>query len=74
MGYGISAMLTVAGTPTFVRQADKLLSGDERRQLIDFLAENPLSGDLIPGTCGVRKLCFATFGRSRRGGARVIYH
>ena len=46
----------------------------ERRKLIDFLAENPLAGDEIPGTGGVRKLRFAAFGRGKRGGARVIYY
>ena len=51
LGY-ISAMQTVVETPTFMRQADKLFSEDERRELIDFLAKNPLAGDKIPGTGG----------------------
>ena len=72
MGYTISVMQTVVETPTFTRQADKLLSEDERRGLIDFLAEHPMAGDLIPGTGGVRKLRFAASGRGKRGGARVI--
>ena len=67
-------MQTIAETPTFARQADKLFSEDERRDLINFLAENPLAGDLIRGTGGVRKLRFATSGQSKRGGARVIYY
>ena len=67
-------MQTVVETPTFMRQADKLFSEDEKRELIDFLAKNPLAGDNIPGTGGVRKLRFATAGRGKRGGARVIYY
>ena len=67
-------MRTVAETPTFTRQADRLFSEDKRRELIDRLAENPLAGDEIPGTGGVRKLRFATSGRGKRGGARVIYY
>ena len=55
LGY-IYAMQTVVETPTFMRQADKLFSEDERRELIDFLAKNPLAGDKIQGTGGVRKL------------------
>jgi hypothetical protein len=39
-----------------------------------FLARNPLSGDLIPGTGGVRKLRWALEGRGKRGGARVVYY
>ena len=67
-------MQTVIETPTFTRQADKLFSEDERREPIDMLAENPLAGDEIPGTGGVRKLRFTTSGRGKRGGARVIYY
>lgn len=66
-------MLTVAETPTFSRQADRLFSEDERREPIDFLAANPLAGDEIPGTGGVRKLRFGAMGRGKRGGARAIY-
>ena len=66
-------MQTVAETPTFIRQADKLFSENEKRALIDYLAKNPLAGDEIPGTGGVRKLRFAALGRGKRGGARVIY-
>ena len=61
-------MQTVAETPTFTRQADKFLSEDDRRELIDHLAGNPLAGDEIRGTGGVRKLRFATLGRGKRGG------
>ena len=73
--WGIYCLVqTVAETPTFSRQADKLFSEDEKRELIDFLAENPLAGDEIPGTGGVRKLRFGALGRGKRGGARVIYY
>ena len=72
MGY-YDRMQTVAETPTFSRQADKLFNEDERRELIDYLAENPLAGDEIPGTGGVRKVRFGALGRGKRGGARVIY-
>jgi mRNA-degrading endonuclease RelE of RelBE toxin-antitoxin system len=67
-------MQTVAETPTFVRQTEKLFSEDEKKELIDFLAANPLAGDEIPGTGGVRKVRFAASGRGKRGGARIIYY
>jgi mRNA-degrading endonuclease RelE of RelBE toxin-antitoxin system len=67
-------MQSVAETPIFTRQTEKLFSEDEKRELIDFLAENPLAGDEIPGTGGVRKVRFAASGRGKRGGARVIYY
>jgi hypothetical protein len=67
-------MQTVAETPIFTRQTEKLFSEDEKNELIDFLAENPLAGDEIPGTGGVRKVRFGASGRGKRGGARVIYY
>jgi hypothetical protein len=64
---------TVAETPIFTRQTEKLFSEDEKQGLIDCLAENPLVGGEIPGTGGVGKLRFAVSGRGKRGGARIIY-
>ena len=61
-------------TPTFTRQASKLFDEDEKRELIDFLAANPLAGEVIPGTGGVRKLRFRVAGGGKRGGGRVIYY
>jgi hypothetical protein len=66
-------MQTVAETPIFTRQADRLFDDDGKRALIDFLAGHPLAGEEIPGTGGVRKVRFAASGRGKRGGARVIY-
>jgi mRNA-degrading endonuclease RelE of RelBE toxin-antitoxin system len=67
-------MQSVAETPTFQRQVAKLLSEDEREQLIALLAENPEAGDPIPGTGGVRKPRFAAQARGKSGGIRVIYY
>ena len=46
-------MQTVAETPTFARQANKLFTEGERCALIDHLAENPLVREEVPGTGGV---------------------
>ncbi len=67
-------MLTVAETPTFTKQAEALFDDEEKQELITFLSQNPLSGDLVPGTGGVRKVRFAASGRGKRGGARLIYY
>ena len=67
-------MQTVAETPTFTRQAEKLFDEDQKQELIAFLARNPTAGDVVPDTGGVRKLRFAASGRGKRGGARVIYY
>ena len=48
-------MQTVAETPAFSCQADKLFNEGERRELIDYLAEHPLAGSEIPGTPNERR-------------------
>jgi mRNA-degrading endonuclease RelE of RelBE toxin-antitoxin system len=73
MGY-ITIMQTVAETPTFTKQADDLFEEEEKQALISFLSQNPLAGDVISGTGGIRKLRYAASGKGKRGGARVIYY
>jgi len=68
-----SAPVTVVETPEFLMATRKLMDIDERALLVDHLALNPMAGDLIPGTGGVRKLRWGLDGRGKRGGARVIY-
>jgi len=59
--------------PEFLVTTRRLMDDDERAALVDHLAWHPTSGDLVPGTGGVRKLRWALQGRGKRGGARVIY-
>ncbi len=66
-------MYTVVETPTFQKQAEKIWSESERMDFIDWIAENPLSGDVIPGAQGARKVRWSVAGRGKRGGVRVIY-
>jgi hypothetical protein len=67
------ASVTVVETPEFLAATRKLMEAEERAWLVDHLARNPMAGDLIPGTGGVRKLRWGLEGRGKRGGARVIY-
>lgn len=65
--------ISVVETPEFLSATRKLMADEERALLVDYLAYNPTTGDLIPGTGGVRKLRWGLEGRGKRGGARVIY-
>ena len=47
---------SVVETPEFLAATRRIMDDDERGVLVDFLARNPLAGDLIPGTGGVSKL------------------
>jgi hypothetical protein len=63
----------VAELPQFSRDAERLkLSPDEQRTIIDTIAANPLRGDEIPGSGGVRKIRFAGRGKGKSGGYRVV--
>jgi hypothetical protein len=66
-------MYTICETPTFVEEADKLWSEDERLEFFRWLASNPEVGDVIPGSGGCRKVRWARAGTGKRGGVRVIY-
>lgn len=67
-------MITVAEVPEYIRRAEKLLSAEERRDVIDYLATHPKAGDLMEGTGGVRKLRWGRGGQGKSGGVRVIYY
>lgn len=66
-------MRTVIETPTFQKQAEKLWKEEERLAFIDWIAANPLAGDVIPGADGARKVRWSRAGSGKSGGARVIY-
>ena len=66
--------VAVAETAQFASASRKLFDETEREELTDFLAWNPMVGDVIAGTGGIRKLRWALKGRGKSGGARVIYY
>ena len=65
---------TIVETIAFARRAKKLLTADEHDDLLLYLSIYYAAGDEIPGTGGVRKLRYATGGRGKSGGMRVIYY
>lgn len=65
-------LITVAEMPEYQRRAEKLLTGPERLDLVNYLAAVPKAGDLIRETGGIRKLRWARSGRGKSGGVRVI--
>ena len=68
------APVSVVETPEFLAATRRIMDEEERGLLVDYLARNPLAGDIIQGTGGVRKLRWALEGRGKSGGARVIYY
>jgi hypothetical protein len=64
---------TVAETPIFQKYASDVWSDTERIEFINWIANNPEAGDVIPGSGGCRKVRWSSAGQGKRGGARVIY-
>ena len=65
---------TVAELASFVKHAAALWSESEVDEIKDYLAFNPMAGDEIPSTGGLRKLRWGRAGIGKRGGARIIYY
>ncbi len=63
---------TIVETQEFLSGARRVLSDAERFALIDFLAANPMAGEVMQGTGGARKLRWAAMGKGKSGGARAI--
>ncbi len=66
-------MHNVAETKIFQRYAAAIWSESEHLEFIEWIAANPLEGDVIPGSGGCRKVRWSRAGMGKRGGARVIY-
>ena len=66
--------LTVTQTSVFEKYAAAIWTEDELDRFVNWIALNPLAGDVIPGSGGLRKVRWSASGRGKRGGARVIYY
>lgn len=66
-------MHTVAETSVFRRYMAAIWSDEESSAFINWIAKNPLAGDVIPGSGGCRNVRWNRTGMGKRGGARVIY-
>ncbi|MEH8015657.1 type II toxin-antitoxin system RelE/ParE family toxin [Rheinheimera muenzenbergensis] len=60
-------------TSLFTKQIKQIATDDELRVLQQELIAQPMKGDLITGTGGLRKVRMATDGQGKSGSARVVY-
>ncbi len=67
-------MLTIVETPVFQRLARDVWDEEELDAFKVWLASDPLVGDVVPGSGGLRKVRWSRAGMGKRGGARVIYY
>jgi hypothetical protein len=66
--------MVIIETSIFTRQVQELLSDEEYRELQIALVQRPAAGAVMAGSGGLRKLRWATKGKGKRGGSRVIYY
>lgn len=67
-------MYTIIETEIFKRYAQSIWDDGERLEFITWLAANPLAGDVVPGSGGLRKVRWFRSGMGKRGGTRVVYY
>ena len=62
--------------PAFARHRDEYLDDEGFRRLQQAMMLNPVAGDTIEGTGGLRKLRHSDQrrGKGKRGGLRIIYY
>ena len=70
----MAMMPPMVETQEFVDHSKAILTETEHDALVAHLGANPETGQLVPGTGGVRKIRWASRGHGKRGGARVIYY
>ena len=58
----------------FTKHLYDYLTEDEYAGFQNFLLNHPETGDIVPGSGGVRKIRWAMSGMGKRGGARIIYY
>jgi mRNA-degrading endonuclease RelE of RelBE toxin-antitoxin system len=61
-------------TPIFTKAVQSLLEDDEYKSLQVALLLRPEQGAIIPGSGGLRKVRWASKGKGKRGGLRIIYY
>ena len=66
-------LCTIAETAVFQKHAAAIWSEGQLMVFKVWLAANPLAGDVVPGSGGVRKVRWGREGMGKRGGARVLY-
>ncbi len=55
-------LITVVETPTFLKQANRLMADSTREKIIDAMAKNPELGEFIVGAGGAKKMAIRPAG------------
>lgn len=67
----MAVLQTVVELPSFVKQAKAIMSDEESRAIVDYIAANPEAG--VPLGGGLRKVRIARDGGGKSGGYRTLF-
>ncbi len=70
----MKTLLSFRETKVFTKNVIALLSEESYFAFQDYLQQNHLLGDVIPGAEGLRKIRWGIAGKGKRGGVRVVYY
>lgn len=70
----MAAVFTFVESSAFDVVRPIYMDEEEYSELQQFMMQNPESGQVVPGSGGVRKLRWRRPGMGKRGGLRVIYY
>ena len=60
--------------PAYINEIENLWDESTQIEFKNYIGNNPLAGDVIQGTSGIRKIRWQGSGKGKRGGVRVIYY
>lgn len=66
-------MYTVVESSIFEAEKTRYWDNEEFLEFASWIACNPKSGEVVPGSGGVRKIRWHAKGAGKRGGVRIIY-
>ena len=72
MIYDWSGIDYVVETRQYISMTEGILDDAQRAFIVDMIAADPTSGDVMKETGGLRKVRIALAGRGKRGGGRII--
>ena len=66
--------MKIIETAVFTKKITSIITDEEYRSLQNELIQNPEKGKIIRGSGGLRKIRWASSGRGKSGGVRIIYY
>ena len=67
-------MYVVVEHHAYFKKAQKLMTAEQMNEVVEMVARDPLIGEVMAGTGGIRKFRYAAKeGRGKSAGVRIIY-